>query len=286
MSASTARLGSAARPREAVRARFGDLLAAEWIKLWSLPSTYLLLLVGALVVLGITANSARSNVDLIARAVDVELQRSAIDPMHAAFVPQAFQILVIVAGSVGAATLSGEYGSGLIRTTFVAVPARRAVVAAKLAVVTAVMLVFGALVSATSFGVTQAIYDQQHIGLPFGAPGALRAVAGSALLAPLSALVGMALAAVVRNAAGTVVSVIVTLLLLPELFRGETYRWVKEIGNAMPINAWEALVENPAQPSRFPELYPVTIGEAWMVYGAWSAVAVVVAVLVVHRRDV
>ncbi|MEN3614999.1 hypothetical protein AAH979_36390 [Plantactinospora sp. ZYX-F-223] len=274
------------------RARFHNLLVSEWIKLWSLRSTYGVLAVGVLICVGITTNSARSNVALISRSPNPS-QRLAIDPMHAAFVTEAFQILGIIACSVGAITIFGEYTTGLIRTTFAAVPVRRQVVTAKVLVVSAVMLVFGTLVSVASFGVTQAIYHQHRIGLSIGAPGALRAVTASALLAPLCALVGMALGAVIRHAAGTIVAAIGLLLLLPALFQGETYRWVKEIGNAMPYPAWQALAENPARHNADPgrpalvamTKYPVTVTEAWIVFTAWAVAAVVVAVVAVHRRD-
>ncbi|MFE0133140.1 ABC transporter permease subunit [Streptomyces sp. NPDC059037] len=269
----------------AARARFRDLVAAEWIKLWSLRSTGWILGVGALVVIGINVNSARSNADLLehqpATSPDGAFQ---VDPMHAAFVDPAYQILVVVAAAVGAITVFGEYTSGLIRTTFAAVPDRRAVLVAKAAVVAAVMFVLGAVVAAASFGATQAVLSDT-IGLPIGAPGALRAVVASALLAPLCALVGMALGALIRHAAGTVVASLVTLLLLPSLFAGDTYRWAKEIGNAMPLTAWQALVENPAMDYP-PGRYPVTVAEAWTVFAVWPLVAAVVAVVVVHRRDV
>ncbi|REE96521.1 ABC transporter permease [Thermomonospora umbrina] len=277
----------------APRAGFRHLLAAEWTKLWSLRSTYGVLVTGTLVTVGICVNSARSNVDLIRRSGDPASQAQAIDPMHGAFVPDAFLIFMIITGSVGAIAVFGEYASGLIRTTFAAVPARRQVVAAKVAVVSAVMLAFGTVVAASSFGLTQAVYHREHIGLSITAPGAFRAVAASALLAPVCALVGMALGAVIRHAAGTVVAVVVVLGLLPRLFEGETYRWVKEIGNAMPLSAWEALVENtghvppPDGPIRsLGGRYPVTITEAWVVFGAWALAAVAVTVIVVHRRDV
>ncbi|WP_208545490.1 hypothetical protein [Streptomyces sp. Tu 2975] len=88
-----------------------------------------------------------------------------------------------------------------------------------------------------------------------------------------------------RAALWPIVAVVGVLLLLPALFQGETYRWVKEIGNAMPLSAWQALVQNPARDHAVSK-YPVSVIEAWLVYGAWSLVAVVVAVAVVHRRDV
>jgi len=271
-------------PTAMPKPQFTALLAAEWIKLWSLRSSYGVLGAGALASLVITVNSARSNVDLISRSGS-EQQRLAIDPMHSAFVPEAYQILVIVACSVGALMVFAEYASGLIRTTLAAVPDRRAVIAAKAAVAGGVTLVFGTLVAAGSFGLTQAIYHRHHIGLSIGAPGALRAVAASALLAPVCALVGMAFAALIRHAAGTIVTAVAVLLLTPALFQGETYRWVKEVGNAMPLSAWQKLVENPARPVRFPGRYPETITEAWIVLAAWALTSAIVAVTVVHRRD-
>ncbi|MGW6456338.1 ABC transporter permease [Streptomyces sp. NPDC055078] len=274
------------------RARFRDLLVAEWIKLWSLRSTYWVLGSGALTVVGINVNSAWSNADRLARQPELppapppglpEMPQLLFDPLASAFVDPAWQLLMVVTGSVGAIAVFGEYGSGLIRTTFAAVPARRSVMAAKATVMAAVMLVLGAAVAGASFGVTQAILRDHH-GLAIGDPGALRAVAASALLAPLCALVGMAFAALIRHAAGTVVTVVGVLLLLPALFRGETYRWVKETGNAMPLTAWEALVRNPGREYDMGE-YPVSVTEAWVVFGAWSLVAAVTAVAVVHRRD-
>jgi ABC-2 type transport system permease protein len=275
-----------------VPARFRHLLAAEWIKLWSLRSTYWVLGVGALTVIGINVNSAASNVDRLAHQVQrppeppgfPDRPEFLFDPLTTAFVDPAWQLFTIIAATVGAIAVFGEYSTGLIRTTFAAVPDRQAVIAAKMTVVSVIMLALGTLVSGTSFGVTQMLL-RDHGGLSLGNPGALRAVAAAALLAPLCALVGMAVGAAVRHAAGSVVTVIALLLLVPALFQGERYRWVKEIGNAMPLSAWERLVTNPEGAHDLGK-YPLTVTEAWIVYGAWATAAVAIAVLVVRRRDV
>ncbi|MER5931701.1 ABC transporter permease [Streptomyces sp. NPDC002054] len=278
-----------------VHARFRQLLAAEWIKLWSLRSTSWVLGLGALTVIGINVNSAASNADRLANQIQPppgtpgppgrpQLPEYLFDPLHTAFVDPAWQLCMVIAAAVGAIAVFGEYTSGLIRTTFAAVPDRRAVVAAKVTVVSAVMLALGALVSGASFGLTQMLL-RDHGGLSLGDPGALRAVAAAALMAPLSALVGMAVGAAVRHAAGSIVAVIALLLLIPALFQGDRYRWVKEIGNAMPLSAWRRLVTNPERANGLGK-YPLTVGEAWIVYGAWAAAAVTIAVLVVRRRDV
>ncbi|MBC9712839.1 ABC transporter permease [Streptomyces sp. TRM66268-LWL] len=280
--AATARTGVVAAP-----ARFRHLLAAEWIKFWSLRSTYWVLGVGALTVVGINANSARSNADRLSEQAAQPPDGLGPDPafafdaMHTAFLDPAWQILMIVACSVGAIAVFGEYTSGLVRTTFTAVPDRRGVILAKVAVVGAVTTAVGVVVAGASFGLTQA-WLRDHGGVSIADSGALRAVAASALLAPLSALIGMAIGAVVRHAAGSIVGAIVTLLLLPALFQGETYRWVAEIGNAMPLSAWEALTGTHWGPGK----YPVSVTEAWVVFGAWALGAALTAVEAVRRRDV
>ncbi|MGX2993139.1 ABC transporter permease [Streptomyces sp. JNUCC 64] len=276
------------RGRFAGRARFTDLVAAEWGKLWAPPLTGWLLLGTALTVTGINANSARVNADRLAGQPRLPPGRPdppfLFDPLSTAFADPAWQLLILAAGAFGAAALTGEYASGLVRATFAAVPDRRAVVAAKALVVAVALTGFGTVVSWGSFGVTQWLLRDQG-GLGPGDPGALRAVTAAALLAPVCGLVGLALAAVVRHVAGGVLAVAGVLLLLPALFRGETYRWVAEIGNAMPLSAWAALVENPERPGP-PEKYPVTVTGAWTVFAAWAGAAVVVAVETVRRRDV
>ncbi|MFF2774323.1 ABC transporter permease [Streptomyces sp. NPDC058052] len=270
-------------------ARFRHLLRAEWIKLWSLRSTPGVLAAGGLVVTGICVNAARSNADRLDRGpgpgagTGPEPAAFAFDALGTAFVDPAWQLLMVLAACLGAVALSGEYATGLARTTFAAVPDRRAVVAAKAAVVAGVLLVFGACVALTSFAVTQALL-REHGGLSLSDPGALRSVAASALLAPVCGLAGMAAGAVVRHAAGAAVTVIGVLLLLPALFQGDTYRWVRETGHLLPLDAWTTLVRDPALPVT--ERYPATVTEAWTVLGAWGVAGLAVAVAAVRHRDV
>jgi ABC-2 type transport system permease protein len=60
----------------------------------------------------------------------------------------------------------------LIRTTFVAVPRRRAVLAAKAATAGAVALAAGGVLAFASFFLTQAILPGHHRGLSLAPPGA------------------------------------------------------------------------------------------------------------------
>jgi hypothetical protein len=200
--------------------------------------------------------------------------------MFDAFTKTTGLCLMLAVGAIGAMTIVGEYSTGLIRTTFAAVPARRSVMAAKMIVVTAVTAAFGAVVSAASFGVTQAILSGRHAGLSIGFPGALRVVVASTLLAPVSALVGLGLGAVIRHSATTMVATFVILLLLPTALSAN-HHWTAVVDHAMPFNAWARL----AQANAWPADYPSTITGAWIVYAVWSLAAAILAVTTVHHRD-
>ncbi len=281
-----------ARPRP----RFRNLVTAEWIKMWSLRSTYWVLGLGAVALIAIPVNSARNTVDMLNHPAPQPFLPPPPPPTAAAgggpgirhmagisdaFLPPAFQLLVLITAAIGAIAVFSEYSTGLVRTTFAAVPDRRAVVAAKITVVSAVTLAFGTVVSTGSFFASQAILHTKHIGVPITAPGAERAVIASALLAPVCAAVGMAVAALLRHSAASVLTAIGVLLLLPRFFSGDRYEWVKATGNAMPWTGWDFLAD-PGDPGKWPE----TVQESWTVFGAWFAVAALVTVIVVHRRDV
>jgi ABC-2 type transport system permease protein len=284
------------QPRSRPRPRFRSLVIAEWIKMWSLRSTYWVLGLGAVALIAIPVNSARNTVDMLNHAAAQPLLPppppiASTDRLPGvrhmagisdAFLPPAFQILVLIAASIGAIAVFSEYSTGLVRTTFAAVPDRRAVVAAKITVVSAVTLAFGTVVATGSFFASQAILHTKHIGVPITAPGAERAVVASALLAPVCAAVGMAVAALLRHSAASVLTAIGVLLLLPRFFSGDRYEWVKATGNAMPWTGWDFLADPNSDPGKWPE----TAGESWTVFGAWFAVAALVTIIVVHRRDV
>jgi hypothetical protein len=255
-----------------MRARFRDLLAAEWIKLWSLRSTY-----GALALITVSAVlfSARAALGDHHNWPDYPPGR------RDAFPEEGWLFVVLAAGAVGAVMIAGEYASGQIRTTFLAVPHRRAVVAAKVTVLAAVMLAVGAVAASASFWVSQTILADRDAGASIGDPGALRAVVASTLLLPVCALLGLGVGALVRHTAPAIV-VTTTLLLLAPLAFDIDRRWTAAIHNALPVSAWERLVGNPYV---LPNLHVATVPGSWAVYAAWPVAAALLAAVVVHRRE-
>ncbi|MGW7067430.1 ABC transporter permease [Streptomyces sp. NPDC054855] len=264
------------------RARFRDLVAAEWIKLRSLRSTAWVLLLSALSVLAFNVGTAYDTYRYWSErngSDRADFIRDGI-PLLEAFTSNGALVYMLTVGAVGALPVVGEYGTGMIRTTFTAVPDRRAVMAAKATVIAAVTTVFGAVVSAASFALTQAVLSGRDAGIGISHPGALRAVVASALLAPVCALAGMALGALFRHGATTMAAVFAVLILFPALLTDDR-RWTASVSHALPLNAWDRL----AQPGGPPDLYPWTTTGAWTVYGVWALIAVSVAVTAVQRRD-
>ncbi|TDC69268.1 ABC transporter permease subunit [Streptomyces hainanensis] len=265
------------------RARFVDLLAAEWLKFWSLRSTPWFLLLAGLAVVGFNVGSAYDHYRNW-QYYDAESQANFVAnglPLVDAFTSNAELILLLATSALGALAVTGEYGSGSIRTTFAAVPARGSVMAAKACVVAVVLTAFGAVVAGVSFWLSQALLSARDAGVSIDHPGAWRVVVASALLAPVSGLVGAAIGAVVRHSATAVIGGVVVLPLLPTFFSEGRY-WSATIRHALPERAWRELtrtVDWGGTP------YPMTTGGAWTVYAVWAAVAFVLTVVAVRHRD-
>ncbi|MEU7241882.1 ABC transporter permease [Streptomyces sparsogenes] len=262
--------------------RFGDLVAAEWIKLRSLRSTWLGYGATALAVIGFnvgTAYDTYRNWSQQNPEGPEGFVRSGL-PLDEAFTVNAVTVMMLALGALGAMPIVGEYATGTIRTTLAAVPARRSVMAAKAVVVTAVAAVFGALVAGVSFAATQAILDQRDAGVSLDDPGALRVVVASALLAPLCALVGLALGTVLRRTAATMIASVVVVLVLPMVFTDGRH-WSAVASHSTLYQAWLRLVAVDYHPPH----YPWTVAGAWTVYAAWAVATAVIAVAAVHRRD-
>jgi ABC-2 type transport system permease protein len=269
-------------PARESRARFLDLVAAEWIKLRSLRSTWIAYGSAAVAVIAFNVGTASDTVGhwTERNASDrADFVRDGI-PLQEAFTANAALIMMIALGAIGAMMILGEYGTGAIRTTFAAVPARRSVMAAKAAVLAAVTTVFGAVVALVSFVLTQAILDTRDVGVSLSHPGALRVVLASALLAPVSALIGLAVGTVLRKTAATMIVTVLLLVMPPMVFSEDRY-WSAIAAHAMPFKAWLRLVE--ADPAPTP--HPWTTGGAWTVYAVWAAIAAALAITSVNRRD-
>ncbi|MFI6942304.1 ABC transporter permease [Streptomyces sp. NPDC050418] len=270
-----------AKPAEP-SARFRDLAAAEWIKIRSLRSTFIAYGTTALAVLAFNLGQAYDTYNYWTARTAADRAQFIADgiPLQHAFNTNAALIMMLALGAIGAFTIVSEHSTGTIRTTFAAVPARSAVMAAKAAVLAAITTVYGLLLAAASFFGTQAILGARDAGVGIDHPGALRVLLASALLAPVCALTGFALGALIRQTATTMIASVTVLVFLPIALTDGRY-WSALLGHAQPYQAWLRLAEPPSIPPQF----GWTETGAWTVYAVWVVVAAGLAVVCVRRRD-
>jgi len=267
-----------ARPSDE-KVTFARAMKAELIKFRTLRSSWLTLgaAVALMVIIGLAIGYATSTADWGAAsrdgapALDSELKLASA-PLRG------FQISQLVVGVLGVLFVTGEYATGMIRSTFTAVPRRLHVIGAKAAVFGLVALVAMTLASFAAFYGAQIFLGPDGHGSSLSDPGALRSVAGAGLYLTLVGLLGAGIGWVVRSTAGAISALVGLLLILPILM-ASLGSWAHPFVKYMPGNAGESFVTS----ARIPDaLAPVTgIG----VLALWVAAAFVAAAVVVRRRD-
>jgi hypothetical protein len=250
-----------------------DVVAFEWTKLRSVRSNRLTMLIAALVTLGLTTVVAESFASVPAR------RPTPIPPLTASFLGFAeYTVLPVTVLSV--LVFTSEYSSGLIRTTFAAVPRRRAVLAAKACVTGLAALIVGELLAFACFFLTQAILSGRHGGLSVAQPGVPGAVLAVGLALAACAVVGVATGAIIRHTAGAIGAAITTVYLLAALCLLLPSPWDTRLGRfTMPFAVYQLLSLHRQAGLLSPAL-------SLLVLLGWPAIALIAAATVLTRRDV
>ncbi|MER6567177.1 ABC transporter permease [Streptomyces sp. NPDC001093] len=268
-------------PAPEPKARFTDLFAAEWIKLWSLRSTPWAFAATVAGVLMVTVAAAYGDSQNFTHYDEGHREYFRMfGAVGDSFPTGAATVLILGVGAIGAITVLGEYTTGMIRTTFTAVPARRSVMAAKTAVVTVTTTVLGVALALVSFGAAQVILAGQGAAVGLGHHGVVRLLVASALLAPVSALVGMGLGAVIRHSVLTIVATSALLFVLPSLLNSQKHLTVSLLHMTV-LQAWRRIGYEQATTT----MWPWTVTGACIVLAVWALVAVVLAIFTSDHRD-
>jgi hypothetical protein len=133
--------------------------------------------------------------------------------------------------------ISSEYGTGMIRATFAAVPQRRTLLAAKATVLAVASFVIGELVSFASFGIGDAFLSGKQFGVSLADPGVLRAVFGGGLYLTAIVLLGFGVGAAIRNTAGALSTFFAILFAVNALIELLPTGLRNDLINYLPANA-------------------------------------------------
>ena len=199
----------------------------------------------------------------------------------------------IMLGQATVATLavlvmSGEYSTGMIRVTLAAMPRRPALLAAKAAVLTGVVLAVGAIAVGASLLAGRLLepgngFTARHgfAALSLAHGPTLRAAAGSVLYLALIALLSLGAATALRDSAAAITVVLGLLYIFPVL--GDVVlnpAWQHRIARWAPMNAGLAI-----QATRNLGTLPIGPWAGLGVLAAWTAVALLAGGLLLRLRD-
>lgn len=253
-----------------------ELVAAEWIKLRSLRSTYLSVLVATVMVISVGYLMAHWIAQSWASTAPTD--RSANDPIGAPLFGGVFAQLVL--GSLGALTVTSEYTTGLIRTTFAVTPQRRKVFAAKALVIGATGFVAGAVMLGTTFFLSEAVMGPGRGGVSLSQPGVPRALGYAVLYTMIITLLGVGIGAIVRHTAGAVTVLFSVVFIVPQILDKLPDSLRNDVMRFGLSRACTSAVSLRRQAFTFSPTVSI------LICAAYAAVALVIGAVVIGRGDV
>ena len=270
------RLTRLAPPTAAASLR--DALHAEWTKLRTAPGTFGLLVAAAALTVAVSAAAAA--------ATRCPAAGCGQDPAKVSLT--GVYLGQVVVAVVAVLAISGEYSSGMIRTTLAAMPRRTTVLAAKAALVTGLTLAAGTFAVLGSLLAGRLILPGHGLTAAHGfaplslADGpVLRAAAGSVLYLALIALLSLGTAAAVREPAAAIGIVLGLLYLFPIVAAVVSDPYVqRHLQQIAPMTAGLEIQATTGLRS-----LPIGPWPGLGVLAAWAAAALLAGGLVLRLRD-
>ncbi|GAA4242802.1 hypothetical protein GCM10022254_77200 [Actinomadura meridiana] len=225
-----------------------EALHAEWTKLRTVTAP-LLLLLGTIAATVSLSAGATSLATCTTRACGGDPAKLSLTGVHLG------QALVAV---LAVLTISGEYGTGMIRTTLTAIPRRFTALAAKAITLTGAVTVAGTIAVLGSLLAGRLILP----ALPLANGPTLRASVDSIVYLALIALLSLGVATVLRDSATSIGIVLGLLYLFPLL------------AQVVADPQWQRLLQR---------IGPTSAGLD--VTAGWAAATVLLGALLLHLRD-
>ncbi|MFG3498544.1 ABC transporter permease [Streptomyces sp. NPDC047928] len=262
--------GDAAARRTAYRVTFARVLRSEWHKLWSLRSTWAVILTSAALVLGVgTAMGATYTSDGGDSDVDTVV-----------LVLYGTMLAQVVLAVLGILVTAGEYTTGMIRASLTAVPSRLPVLWAKAAVFTVTAFAVSLATALVTFVTAQLLLADTDQAASLVDPGVLRAITGNSAGITLVSLIALGIGAVVRSVPGSIGAFVGGVLVVPEILSVLPYEATDTALTYFPSQAAAALGSATPLPGA------ATPGAALLALTLWVGAALGAAGLSLKRRDV
>jgi ABC-type transport system involved in multi-copper enzyme maturation permease subunit len=254
-----------------------NVLRSEWTKLWTLRSTRWSLLAAVV---------AQGALAILVAAIQMNRwshlsvhDRSTFDSIDIGV--GGYHLSQLAVGVLGVMIISGEYSTGMIRSTFMAVPRRLPVLWAKLGVFSAVTFVLMLASTLVSFFAVQAIVTQHQVQHAIGDPHALRVVIGIALFLTVLGVLAVGIGALIRNTAGGISLFVFLLFVLPGIFGILPSSISDAVNPYLPLNAGITVATSTFEAGS----HHLSPWGGFAVFCGYAAVAVIAAAIGLKRRD-
>ena len=274
----------ASSPGHLSRLSFGGILRSEWIKLRSLRSTAWCYAIVIAVTIGLGALYSLNTQGQGLTADDIRGLAVGSSTLGVNFA----QLVIAV---LGALMITGEYGTGMIRSTLAAVPKRVPALIAKCLVFGVATFVVSAIALAGTAVASWLVLSNNGIHADFFDGRVLLPLLGAAGYLALIGVLSLALGAIIRSSAGGIAVALGLILVAPLILRilASVTRavWPVNVSAFLPNSAggllW-AYTSGPTAPA--PSGYIVlTTLQGGLILGAWVVVALVIAAILLKRRD-
>jgi ABC-2 type transport system permease protein len=263
------------------RLTFPHLLRSEWFKLTSLRSTIWSVALIVLSGFGLSVLYALS-----AAGSGFQTEPSVGFTLGTVTIGVVFG--QIIAAVLGVLAISGEYSTGMIRSTLTAVPARLPVLAAKTLVMFGLVFAVGLVTLVASWAATYPVYAADGIATGLTAPGFLLALLGGAAYLGLTAAFGLGIGAVLRSSAGGI-AVVLGVILGLQIFlplAGLAFEWVWDVRPFTFDQAGAAMASLPSDGATESDIPgPLQPWLGGLVVLAWTSVSLAAASILLRRRD-
>jgi ABC-type transport system involved in multi-copper enzyme maturation permease subunit len=192
-----------------LRVSQGGVLLSEWTKFRSLRSTVYSLSAAVIFMIGLGALITAASLN----------QPGGLEPGQSGTSSSLSGLFFaqLAIGVLGVSLITGEYSTGMIRSSLTAVPRRLPMLWGKLAVFAGVVLLTMLVASFAAFFAGQAVLRGQQMEASLADPGALQAVFGAALYITVAGIAALALGALLRNITAAMTTFVTVFFVVPTL---------------------------------------------------------------------
>jgi ABC-2 type transport system permease protein len=139
--------------------------------------------------------------------------------------------------------ITGEYSTGMIRSSLTVLPRRLPMLWGKIAVFAGVVFATMLIASVTAFLVGQVILSGKGVNVSLADPGALRSVVGAALYVTVAGMTALALGALLRNTAAAITTFVAVFFVIPPLTLLLPASWTEHFVQYLPSSIGAVLTD-------------------------------------------